>query len=271
MIITGIGNTGGIGITTLIANFALYLINSGKDNIYWLSLSELIPPLFYNEEAKWLEFEKVYRQVPFWNKLNCSYCDACVKACKTGAIAQYGDLYVIYSELCISCDACIYACKSNSIEYDSKIIGVIERNSFNDRIFRVKLNKREIFSSWHCNTIIKIMKRKLPEKATIFVDFPSGFRELWAEFFNISDKIIFYTNDIDLWGMFYKSFSHDQAEVVLVVDKDHFDEFYEKGFSFALAVPRSKEINQEAISGKMISDEEYLSILNDMKYMLNIE
>ncbi len=269
MIITGIGSNGGIGVTTLLANLFLQLVNQGKD-VYWLSLSNLVPPVFYQKDMKWVEFEPIMREVPSWNKHNCKFCDECQKACNCGAIARYGEFYVIYTELCISCGACVYACKKNAINFTHKRVGYIEQSSLNHRVFRVNLNQREIFSSWHCHTIIQKLKKNLSEQAIVLIGFPSGFRELWADLIGLSDKIVFYTNDIYVWEMLYKSISHDQAEMILAVNSNYFDTFIERGYSFGLSVPHTKEISIEAIQGKPVSDEGYRQVIDDLIYTLNL-
>ncbi|MCX7862275.1 MAG: hypothetical protein N2449_04710 [Bacteroidales bacterium] len=269
MIITGIGSNGGIGVTTLMANLFIKLSELGKD-VYWLSLSNLVPPVFFKKELAWLEYDAVLREVPLWTKNNCKFCDTCLKACNCGAMARYGEFYVIYSELCISCSACVYACKKNSIQLSNKRIGFIEQSNLNHRIFRVNLNQREIFSSWHCQTIIENMQKKLPKHAVILIGFPSGFRELWADLIQLSDKIIFYTNDIYTWEMLYKSISHDQADMILAVNSDYYDLFIERGYSFGFAIPHTKEISIEAIQGYAVSDEAYQQVVKELAYTLNV-
>ncbi len=270
MIITGIGSSGGIGVTTLMANMFHVLLEKGRD-VYWLSLSNLIPPLFCNNPMVWLDYEPITRKIPSWKRENCMFCDECIKVCNCGAISRYSDFYVIYSELCISCGACVYACKKKAISFESKKIGMIEQLQSNPKIFRINLSAREILSPSHCKSIIQMFQKKLPKESFIIIDLPSGFRELWAELINLSDKIVFYNNDLYTWEMMYKSLSHDQAEVVLAVNSNYYEAFAEHGYSFALSVPHSREINAEAINGKRIIDKMYQKVVDDLIFSLNIE
>ncbi len=270
MILTGIGSTGGIGVTTLMANLFDYLLSKNK-NVYWISLSSLLPPLLYYNKDLWIEYDTIVRKVPQWEKIKCIFCDECLKTCSFKSIARFGEMYVTYNELCISCTSCLYSCKNRAIYLESKIIGSIEQSSINKRVFRTNLKPKDILSTWHCKTIISVLSKKLPKDAIIILDFLSGFRELWAELINMSDKILFYNNDLLTWEMLYKSISHDQAEIVLAVNNNYYDIFSESGYSFALPVPHTKEINIESIQGKKISDEEYQQIVKDLAFVLNLD
>ena len=270
MIVTGIGNTGGVGVTTLMASLFEYLLSKDKD-VYWISLSDLIPPLFYHDKSMWSVYESVVREVPQWDKLKCIFCDECQKSCNSGAIVRYGEMYVTYNELCISCGSCIYACKYQSVFWGSRKIGSIEQSLINNRVFKTNLKPKEILSSWHCKTIINILTKKLPHDAILLLDFLSGFRELWSDLINLSNKIIFYNNDLLSWEMLYKSISHDQAEIILAVNRNYYELFAERGYSFALSVPHTKEINIEAIQGKKITDEDYQQVIKDLTYLLNFD
>ncbi len=119
MIITGIGSSGGIGLTTLLANLFAELEKNGND-VYWLSLSNLIPPLFCHDNLFWTEYEPITRNIPQWNRGSCMFCDDCQKVCNCGAIARYGDFYVVYPELCISCRACVFVCQKKCLRFESK-------------------------------------------------------------------------------------------------------------------------------------------------------
>lgn len=268
MIITGIGSTGGVGVTTLMAHLFDYLLSKNKD-VYWVSLSNLIPPLFYQENSSWKEFEAINRQVPQWSREQCVFCDECQKACKNLAIARYGEIYVTYSELCISCGSCVFECKYKSINFETKKIGSVEQSIANERVFRINLKPKEILSAWHCKNVLNSLVKKFSNEAIILVDFLSGFRELWADLINFSDKIVFYNNDVITWEMLYRSISHDQAEIILAVNRNYYDLFAERGYSFALSVPHTKEINIDAIQGKKINNEDYQQVVKDLMFVLN--
>ncbi len=270
MILTGIGNNGGIGISTLLANFFHYMKEKGKE-IYWMSLSDRVPPVLLSLETKWTEKEILYRKVPKWNKSACKFCDVCVKACEAGALSRYSDFYIIYPELCISCSACIYACKKNALEFDRKKIGSIECENTGSNILRVMLNHREIFSPWHTKQVFEFINKFSTPDNLIIVDVPSGFRELWTELINLSDIVLMYTNDLTMWETLYKSLTHDQAQVLLAVNEVFYESFSDAGYSFALSVPHHRLISEEAIKGKVITDEHYKFILQEIQFKLNLD
>lgn len=269
MIITGIGNNGGIGISTLLANFYVLLKENGR-NVFWLSLSNQIPPLLFDPDGEWDEQHILYRQVPKWDRIQCKFCNECEKVCECGAISRYGDFYIVYNELCISCAACISACKKQALAFENRKIGSIENLKSNASILRVNLNQREIFSPWHTKLIFEKIQHSFPPKSIVLVDISSGFRELWVDLINFSNYILLYTNDLAMWEMLYKSLAHDQAQVILVVNEYYYESFSNAGYSFALSVPNHKKINKEAINGKKISDDNYQYILQELALKLNL-
>lgn len=269
MIITGIGNNGGIGISTLLANFYVLLKEKGT-NVFWLSLSNQIPPLLYSPNGEWNEQHILYRIVPKWDRIKCKFCNECEKVCECGAISRYGDFYIVYSELCISCAACISACKKQALAFENRKIGSIENLKSDPSILRVNLNQREIFSPWHTKLIFDKIQHSFPHNSIVIVDIYSGFRELWANLIDFSDYVLLFTNDLAMWETLYKSLAHDQAQVVLVVNENYYDVFSSAGYSFALSVPNHKKINEEAINGKKISDDNYQYILKELLLKLNL-
>ena len=269
MIITGIGNNGGIGITTFLANF-FSILKEKNINAYWLSLSDQIPPLLYNPNSEWDEQHILYRQVPKWERTHCKFCNECEKVCECGAISRYGDFYVVYSELCISCAACISACKKQALIFENKKIGSIESLHSDSSILRVNLNQREIFSPWHTKLIFEKIQQSFSRESIVIVDISSGFRELWVDLIDFSDYVILYTNDLPMWETLYKSLAHDQAQVILAVNENYSDAFSEAGYSFALSIPHNKIINEEAINGKKITDDNYQYIIQELLLKLNL-
>lgn len=270
MILTGIGNNGGIGISTLLANFFYYIQNKEKE-VYWISLSDLIPPVLILHDTQWNEKEMIYRKVPQWNKSLCKFCDVCTRACETGALSRYSDFYIVYPELCISCSACIYACKKNALVFEHKKIGSIESVEGNPKIHRVMLNNREIFSPWHARQVFEYINKFSTPDNLVIVDVPSGFRELWTELINLSDSVLMYTNDLTMWETLYKSLAHDQAQVLLAVNEDYYESFSAAGYSFALSIPHHRAISEESIKGKVVSDEHFHFILQEIEFKLNLD
>lgn len=270
MIIAGIGSNGGIGQTTLLANFFVAL-QAKKKNVYWVSLSNLVPPLLMHPEDKWTEVETIYREIPVWDKQTCAFCDSCQKVCNSGALSRYADFYVVYTELCNSCAACIYACTKHGLKFDFKKIGIIEQYSVHQNILRVNLHNREIFGPWHLKKAVEMVLKKFPADSFFLLDIPSGFRELWADMFNLSDMVLFFTNDISMWEMLYKSVTHDQATFLLVVKSDVYDIFSERGFSFALPLPYSRKISEESIQGKIVSNKQYQNVIQELFLSMNID
>lgn len=269
MILTGIGNNGGIGISTLLANF-YSLLKEKNMNVFWFSLSDQIPPLLYKSDIEWNEQHILYRQVPKWDKIHCKFCNECEKVCECGAISRYGDFYIVYSELCISCAACISACKKQSLIFENKKIGSIENLKSDSSILRVNMNQREIFSPWHTKLIFEKIQHSFPSESIVIVDISSGFRELWVDLIDFSDYVLLYTNDLAMWETLYKSLAHDQAQVILTVNENYYDTFSNAGYSFALSVPHNKNINEEAINGKNISDDNYQYVLQELLLKLNL-
>jgi len=270
MIISGIGNNGGIGISTLLANFFV-LLSKKHSNTYWLSLSNYIPPILFSHDHQWIEKETITRPIPKWDRIHCKFCSECEKVCQCGAISRYGDFYVVYSELCISCAACIYACKKQALVFEDKKIGSLDYINNNEYVYKINLHPREIFSPWHTKIIIQKINQIFPKNSIILLDAPSGFRELWSDLIDLSDVVILYTNDLNMWETLYKSLAHDQALVILAVSEEYYDNFAQAGYSFALAIPRDKSISQEAIQGKIISNNNYQLALNELLIKLNLD
>jgi len=270
MIISAIGNNGGIGISTLLANFFITL-HKKNSNTFWLSLSNYVPSVLLSNNNQWVEKEAITRPIPKWDRTHCKFCSECEKVCQCGAISRYGDFYVVYSELCISCAACIYACKKQSLIFEEKKIGTLEHASNNQHIYRVNLNPREVFSPWHTKVIVQKIKHIFPKDSIVLLDAPSGFRELWSDLIDLSDVVILYTNDLNMWETLYKSLAHDQAFVILAVSEEYYDTFAQAGYSFALSIPRDKTISQEAVQGKVISNDNYQQTINELLIKLNLD
>lgn len=270
MIITGIGNKGGIGLTSFLANLYLKL-KQKKSKVIFISLTDLIPNVLYHPSDTWQTIFKLTRKIPIWDKSKCFYCDLCEKSCQYGAITRYSDFYIIYSELCISCMVCIYQCKKNALSTEDKVIGNIENSSLNNDVHRTKLLHREILTSVHIKQIYEWLKQHFSPDTIIIIDTPSGFRELWTEFINLSDIIILMTQDLIMWETLYKSLAHDQADVILVVPDDQYNAFSEAGYSYALPIPFDEHISFEILNGKPITDEYYINQVNECIFKLNID
>ncbi len=270
MIITGIGNKGGIGLTSFLANLYLKL-KQKNTKIIFISLSELIPNVLYDSTDTWKNIYKLTRKIPKWNKSKCIYCDLCEKSCQYGAIIRYSDFYIIYPELCISCMVCIYQCKKNALSYDDKVIGNIENSSIHNDLYRIKLEQREILTPILIKQVYDWLKQHFSPDTLVIVDTPSGFRELWSEFINLSNIILLITDDLIMWETLYKSIAHEQAEVILIVPDEQYNLFSEAGYSYAIPIPFDEHMSFDILNGRRITDENYLHYVNECILKINIK
>lgn len=254
MIIAGIGSNGGIGLTTFLAHLYYNFVYNNNSAI-WLSLSNYVPLLLQKNEKQWKEFDYIYKKVPLWKKEKCLCDNRCLTACQYGAIARYGSNYFVYSELCNSCSTCIYVCPEKEIIFEDKVIASIEKlNEWN--VFRIKLTFNEVLSKFNLKIIINYIFEKFSGRL-IFIDLPSGHKELWYDLVRISDYIVLFISDYNLWEIYFKNLFFNVKNVFLLCPDYVHNEFLKRGFSYAIPVPFTRKISSEVLKGYYISDEIY--------------
>ncbi|MCX7953762.1 MAG: 4Fe-4S binding protein [Bacteroidales bacterium] len=259
MIIVGIGSKGGIGITTFLSH--LYHDLHHKNNTaIWFSLSSYVPLLLQKTENQWNNYNYIYKKVPSWKKIHCLCENKCLTACQYGAITRYGNNYFVYSELCNSCGTCVYVCPKKEINLENQQIAVVEKlNEHN--IFRIKLSLNEILSKFNLKLIsdfiLEIFSGRL-----VFIDMPSGNKELWDELVRLSDYIVLFISDYNLWEIYYKNLFYNIKNVFLLCPDYIHNEFLKRGFSYAIPIPFTKKISSDILKGLYVSDETYKKQIN---------
>jgi len=141
-------------------------------------------------------------------------------------------------------------------------------NNGND-VLNLVLNNNELLSQWHVSEIYKFLKSYIKSNDICFVDVSSGRKELWSEIIKMSDVVLFYTDDVNFWNLFYKSNMPRSAKLILVVSSFKFDDFVKNGFSYAISVEYDREIAVNSIHGEVVSDINYKKSINEIKRIIN--
>ncbi len=270
MIVSIIGTRGGIGATTLLSNLYSYLKKKDENSV-WFSLTDPFPPLFSGSGLQWEKLYSFSRFFPVWLKDNCSGCNSCVSVCVNEAISPFPDKYVVYSELCNSCKSCISACKCGGLDFQARETGYIKKIvSKEDTLLKIKLFGREILSQWYVKEAISYLKNNYRSESCHLIDVPSGFRELWADVFRLSDIVIVLTDDTFLWELLYKSHSPRHANLILAITQTSKQEFNKYGFPHAIPIPYNKEIMRNTIQGFSSQDFDFLEAIQNIYLQVKV-
>lgn len=269
MIVSILGTRGGIGSTTLLSNlFELY--KEDGVNSCWLSLTPPFPPLFSQKDFNWEKIFSIKRNIPVWDKNKCNYCNKCVLLCVYNAIEHYHNEYKFHSESCNSCKLCVDCCEQRALNFELLELGEMYANlTSNNNMLKLKLNEKELISEWHISNIFSFLKKYFNKNEICFVDISSGYKELWSEFFKLSDIVILYTDDTIVWDLIYQSLSPRDAKLILAVTKSSYTEFIKSGYSYAIPVPYNKEIAISSIQGEIVKDLFFYNSLQSIKGIIN--
>ncbi len=128
---------GGTGKTTLSVNLASYLsstLKTGKQVVLAdLDVEEPNSGLFI--KGDYTEKIEQYRQVPSWDKSNCTLCGKCDDYCRFNSIIKMGKSIVVLPEVCHSCRMCTELCPENALPFTNLHIGITSISSGNDMVF----------------------------------------------------------------------------------------------------------------------------------------
>jgi len=120
---------GGTGKTFLSTNWAAYMSETTPTVLVDLDVEEPNSGLFIKGDL--LYSETAYKQVPDWQKTNCSMCGKCQSVCNYHAVLKVKDAILVFPELCHSCYACSELCPTDSLPMKKNRIGVISHYKFN--------------------------------------------------------------------------------------------------------------------------------------------
>jgi len=270
MIVSILGTRGGIGSTTLLSNLYQLMKEEGK-NPHWLSLTAPFPPLFSQNNFNWEKIFSIKRNIPEFDRNKCNSCNECVLLCVYNAIEHSHDEYKIHSHLCNSCGLCISCCKQRALDFTLTDLGGIYTNpTLNNSLLKLVLNAQELISEWHISNIFNFLKKHISKNETCFIDISSGYKELWGEFFKLSDIVILYTDDTIVWDIIiYQSLSQQSTKLILTVTKSSYNEFIKSGYSYAIPVPYNKEIAISSIQGEIVKDLFFYNSLQSIKSIIN--
>lgn len=117
---------GGTGKTTIAVNLASMISIRKSEQKVVLADMDVEEPntgLFLDDEPYYSEV--IVRDVPFWDRMNCSFCGQCKLLCNFNAIVILPEQLLIYPELCHSCQACIELCPNQALAITKRKIGTL--------------------------------------------------------------------------------------------------------------------------------------------------
>ena len=157
---------GGTGKTTIATNLALSL-----NNVQLLDCDVEEPDSHLFLETKLKKIEDVNISIPGIDKQKCDFCGKCSKFCQYHALAVVKNDVLFFSDLCHGCGGCTLVCPKHAITEENRVIGVIEgSNSGNLEFYHGLLNIGEAMAT----PVIRALKTKIKEDATVILDAPPG-------------------------------------------------------------------------------------------------
>jgi MinD superfamily P-loop ATPase len=158
---------GGTGKTLVATNLAAV---AGDALLVDLDVEEPNCCLFF--EAKSESEESVKRKVPFVHKEKCTLCGTCANVCEFHAIATLPNDVLVFEEMCHGCGACSRFCPEEAIEERDHPIGSVIHADV-DGLRGLIYGKLRIGEATAA-TLIKRVKKEIPEDGTTIVDCPPG-------------------------------------------------------------------------------------------------
>ncbi|MBN2577798.1 MAG: ATP-binding protein [Pirellulales bacterium] len=171
MIVAIASGKGGTGKTTVAVNLAYLAARSGRATAYLdCDVEEPDGHVFLRPEIE--EQQPIEKLVPTVDPERCTYCGACARVCRFGAIASLPKQTVIFSELCHACGGCRLACPVDAIREVPRTIGILRRGHSGEiRFLEGVLNVGEAMSP----PAIRAVKAAAPKDAElILLDAPPG-------------------------------------------------------------------------------------------------
>ncbi len=160
---------GGTGKTTVAVSLALAARNLGPVALVDCDVEEPNAHVFLCPEIR--ETEPVSLPVPRVDEEVCTYCGACARACRFGALAVIGKKILFHPELCHGCGLCAAVCPVDAITEVPHPLGRIEFGRAKGISFlQGILNPGEPMAT----PIIRALKEKLPSHGLVILDAPPG-------------------------------------------------------------------------------------------------
>lgn len=160
---------GGTGKTTVAVSLALAARALGQVSLADCDVEEPNAHVFLAPEIA--ETEPVTIPVPRVDEDVCTYCGACAKACRFGALAVIGKKILFHPELCHGCGLCASVCPVDAIAEVPHEIGHIELGRAKGLYFlQGTLNPGEPMAT----PIIRALKGHLPQEGIVILDAPPG-------------------------------------------------------------------------------------------------
>ena len=160
---------GGTGKTTVAVSLALAARALGQAALVDCDVEEPNAHVFLSPEI--VKAKPVNIPVPRVDEERCTYCGACAKACRFGALAVIGKKVLFHPELCHGCGLCASVCPVSAITEVPHEIGRIEFGRAKGLYFlQGILNPGEPMAT----PIIRALKERLPAEGLVVLDAPPG-------------------------------------------------------------------------------------------------
>ena len=160
---------GGTGKTTVAVSLALAARDLGPVTLVDCDVEEPNDHVFLSPKIE--GSEPVSLLVPQVDEGLCTYCGACARACRFGALAVIGKKILFHPELCHGCGLCASVCPVSAITEVPRPIGRIERGRAKGiQFWQGVLNTGEPMAT----PIIRALKGRLPDDGLVILDAPPG-------------------------------------------------------------------------------------------------
>lgn len=157
---------GGTGKTTVATNLTLSLSNV---QLLDCDVEEPNSHLFLDMELGTLE--RVFIQIPSFDKEKCNSCGKCSEFCQYNAIAVVRGKVLFFPELCHGCGGCRIICPQEAISEIPKELGVIKKAVHGELEYLQGLvNVGEQLAI----PVLKALLRKIDPKKKVIMDAPPG-------------------------------------------------------------------------------------------------
>ena len=160
---------GGTGKTTVAVSLARAARELGPVTLADCDVEEPNAHVFLSPEIT--RVEPVAIPVPRVDEGRCTYCGACARACRFGALAVIGKKILLYPELCHGCGLCARVCPVDAIGEVPHEIGRLELGEAQGFSFlQGVLNPGEPMAT----PVIRPLKGRLPSEGLVILDAPPG-------------------------------------------------------------------------------------------------
>ena len=160
---------GGTGKTTVAVSLARAARELGPVTLADCDVEEPNAHVFLSPEIT--RVEPVAIPVPRVDEGLCTYCGACARACRFGALAVIGKKILLYPELCHGCGLCARVCPVDAIGEVPHEIGRLELGEAQGFSFlQGVLNPGEPMAT----PVIRALKGRLPSEGLVILDAPPG-------------------------------------------------------------------------------------------------